>query len=114
MFYEYQIRFPYQVFHVYTWNTWYLRLMTELPQESIRDLRSHLADVVERADRYHQPTVITRRGQPIAAVVSIDVLRRYQELEEQELNRIVDERMAHRGAGIPLEDVLRETLSRDD
>lgn len=79
--------------------------MTELPQESIRDLRAHLADVVERADRHHQPTVITRRGRPVAAVVSIDVLRRYQELEEQELNR---------SAGIPLEDVLRETLSRDD
>jgi prevent-host-death family protein len=88
--------------------------MTELPAESIRDIRAHLADVVERADRYDQPTVITRRGKAVAAVVSIDVLRKYQEWEEREINRIVDERMANRSAGIPLEDVIEETQARSE
>ena len=88
--------------------------MSELPTESIRDLRAHLAEVVERADRDDQATVITRRGKPVAAVVSIEVLRKYQEWEERELNRIIDERMADRSARIHLEDVIAETLARSD
>ncbi len=82
--------------------------------ESIRDVRAHLADVVERAERDDQPTIITRRGKAVAAVVSIDVLRKFQQWEERELNRIVDERMAQRSAGIPLEDVIQETLARSE
>jgi prevent-host-death family protein len=88
--------------------------MSELPAESVRDVRAHLADVVDRADRDDQPTVITRRGKAVAAVVSIDVLRKYQEWEEQEINRIVDERMARRSVGIPIEDVIQETLDRSE
>jgi prevent-host-death family protein len=99
---------------VYTWHTWYIQCMSELPTESVRDARAHLADIVERADRDDQPTVITRRGKAVAAVVSIDVLRQYQEWEEREINRIVDERMARRSVGIPLEDVIQETLARSE
>ena len=88
--------------------------MSEVPAESVRDIRAHLADVVERADRDDQPTIITRRGKAVAAVVSIDVLRKYQQWEERELNRIVDERMAKRSVGIPLEDVIQETLARGE
>ena len=61
-----------------------------------------------------QATVITRRGKPVAAVVSIDVLRKYQDWEERELNRIIDERMADRSNRVPLEDVIAETLARGD
>ena len=92
----------------------YTSPMSELPVESIRDLRAHLAEVIERADRDDQPTVVTRRGKAVAAVVSIDVLRKYQEWEERELNRIIDERMADHAAGIPLEDVIGETLARNE
>ncbi|WP_406191604.1 MULTISPECIES: type II toxin-antitoxin system Phd/YefM family antitoxin [unclassified Streptomyces] len=88
--------------------------MTQMPTESIRDVRAHLADVVERADRDDQPTVITRRGKEVAAVVSIDVLRKYQQWEEREINRIVDERMTNRAAGVPIEDVMKETLARSE
>jgi prevent-host-death family protein len=88
--------------------------MCELPTESVRDLRAHLADVVERADRDDQATVITRHGKPVAAVVWIEVLRKYQEWEERELNRIVDERIADRSARVPLEDVIAETLARSE
>jgi len=38
----------------------------------------------------------------VAAVVSIEVLRKYQEWEERELNRIIDERIADRSGRIPL------------
>ncbi|MCX4235297.1 type II toxin-antitoxin system Phd/YefM family antitoxin [Streptomyces ortus] len=88
--------------------------MTQMPIESIRDVRAHLAEVVERADRDDTPTVITRRGREVAAVVSIEVLRRYQEWEEREINRIIDERMASKAAGAPIEDVMRETLARGE
>ena len=99
---------------VYTCGTVHHQVMSELPTESIRDLRAHLAEVVERADRNNQATVITRRGKPVAAVVSIEVLRKYQEWEERELNRIIDERMADRAHRVPLEDVIAETLARSD
>jgi len=98
---------------VYTWPTWYAHDMSEMPSESVRDVRSHLADVVDRADRDDQATVITRRGKPVAAVVPIEVLRKYQEWEEREINRIVDERMSSRSAAIPMEDVIQETLARN-
>ena len=91
-----------------------LGVVSELPTESVRDLRAHLAEVVERADRDDQATVITRRGKPVAAVVSIEVLRKYQEWEERELNRIIDERIADRSARVPLEDVIAETLARTE
>ncbi len=69
---------------------------------------------MERADRDDVPTVITRRGKPVAAVVSIEVLRRYQEWEEREINRIIDERMANSEPGIPIEDIMRETVARSE
>ena len=85
-----------------------------MPTESIRVVRARLAEVVERADRDDMPTVITRPGKEIAAVVSIDVLRKYQEWEAREINRIIDERMASPEPGVPLEDVMRETLERGE
>ncbi len=56
--------------------------MTQMPEESFCDVRAHLAEVVERAER--------------------------------ETNRIIDERMANRSAGVPIEDVMRETLARSE
>ncbi|MEU7080542.1 type II toxin-antitoxin system prevent-host-death family antitoxin [Streptomyces sp. NPDC046409] len=50
----------------------------------------------------------------MAAVVSIEVLRKYQEREEREINRIIDERMANPAPGIPIEDIMRETLARGE
>jgi prevent-host-death family protein len=72
-----------------------------------------LGDVVDQAVA-DQPTVITRRGKEVAAVVSIDEYRRYRAWEEGEINAIIDARMADSRPGIPLEDVMRETLARDE
>lgn len=88
--------------------------MSEMPVESIRHVRDHLADVVDRADRDDEPTVITRRGKEVAAVVPVELLRRYQRLEEQEIIRIVRERMDGSEPGIPLEQVMAETLARPE
>lgn len=88
--------------------------MSELPTESIRAVRDHLADVVDRAERDDTPTVITRRDKEVAAIVSIDTLRQFQRWEEQELNRVIDERMASGEPTVPLEDVIAETLARPE
>ncbi|KMO99140.1 hypothetical protein [Streptomyces roseus] len=50
----------------------------------------------------------------VAAIVSIEVLRKYQEWEEREINRIIDERMADPAPGIPIEDIMRETPARGE
>ena len=84
--------------------------MSEMQVESIRQVRDHIADVVDRADRDDSPTVITRRGREVAAVVPIGMLRRYQQLEEQEVMRMVNERMANPAPGIPMEQVMAEIL----
>lgn len=44
--------------------------MSEASIESIRQVRQHLADVVARAEST-TPTVITRRGEAVAAIVSL-------------------------------------------
>ncbi|MEV6057096.1 type II toxin-antitoxin system Phd/YefM family antitoxin [Streptomyces sp. NPDC052107] len=82
--------------------------------ESVREVRAHLAEVVDRADRDDLPAVITRRGKEVAVVVSTEVLRKYQEWEEREINRIIDERMANPAPGIPIEDIMRETPARGE
>uniref|UniRef100_UPI000363A688 type II toxin-antitoxin system Phd/YefM family antitoxin n=1 Tax=Nocardiopsis chromatogenes TaxID=280239 RepID=UPI000363A688 len=82
--------------------------------ESLRRVRDHLADAVDRADRDGEPTVITRHGKEVAAVVPIGLLGRYQEFAEQETVRIVRERMDGSEPGIPLEQVMAETMERPD
>lgn len=88
--------------------------MSELPVESIREVREHLADVVDRADRDDEPTVITRRGKQVAAVVPIDMLRKFQQYEEQAIIRMVQDRMANPAPGVSLEDVMAETIDRTE
>ncbi|MFE5580765.1 type II toxin-antitoxin system prevent-host-death family antitoxin [Kitasatospora sp. NPDC056531] len=58
--------------------------------------------------------MIRRRDKEAAAVVSIEVLREHQEREDREINRIIDERMANPSPGVPIEDVMRETLARSE
>ncbi|MFC9087074.1 type II toxin-antitoxin system Phd/YefM family antitoxin [Nocardiopsis dassonvillei] len=84
--------------------------MSEMQVESIRQVRDHIADVVDRADREDSPTVITRRGKEVAAVVPIDLLRRYQRFEEQEILRMVRERMDNPEPDIPMEQVMAEIM----
>ncbi|MBB6172035.1 prevent-host-death family protein [Nocardiopsis mwathae] len=85
-----------------------------LPSESIRDLRDHLSEVIDRVNSTESPTVITRRGKEVGAIIPIDALRLFLQWEEEHLNRIVDERMSDPGPGVPLEDVIAETLARSE
>ncbi|MDX3385590.1 type II toxin-antitoxin system Phd/YefM family antitoxin [Streptomyces niveiscabiei] len=63
--------------------------------ESMAEVRSHLADVIDRARREGTPTIITRRGKQEAVVIDIEEYRRLREVaesaEEAWLNRLADE-----------------------
>ena len=82
---------------------------------SIRELRERIADVVDRAAHDDVPTVITRRGREVAAVVPIETLREWQRWEEQQVTALIDERMrASDGTGATLAEVMAETLARPE
>lgn len=59
------------------------------------EVRSHLADVIDRARRDETPTIITRRGKEEAVVIDIAEYRHLKEVEEAAedawLNRLADE-----------------------
>lgn len=82
---------------------------------SVRELRDRLADVIDRAIQ-DEVTVVKRRGREVAAVVPIEFLREYQRLEEARVVALLDERMAaaRSGEGVPLEEVIAETLARPE
>ncbi|MFJ8433119.1 type II toxin-antitoxin system Phd/YefM family antitoxin [Kitasatospora sp. NPDC094019] len=87
--------------------------MSEQPVQtvSIREARERLADVVDRAER-DEPTVITRRGREVAAVVPIELLREYRQWEERELMRLIEERRDE--PTYSLDEVMAETLARPE
>jgi len=62
--------------------------MSAILVEPARQVRDHFSEVIERSE----PTIITRHGREIAAVISIDDLRRFEELEARELHRLIEER----------------------
>jgi prevent-host-death family protein len=86
-----------------------------VPNESIRDVRQHLAEIVDWAERDGSPTVITRHGREVAAVVPMEFLREYRILEEREVLRILNERRAaDDGTRYTLEEIMAETLARPE
>ncbi|MEU7564654.1 type II toxin-antitoxin system Phd/YefM family antitoxin [Streptomyces fradiae] len=69
--------------------------MSEPIVESMAEVRSHLADVIDRARREETPTIITRRGKQEAVVIGIEEYQRLwriaEDAEEAWLNRLADE-----------------------
>ncbi|WP_406298562.1 type II toxin-antitoxin system Phd/YefM family antitoxin [Embleya sp. NBC_00888] len=69
--------------------------MSEPVIASMAEVRSHLADVLERARRDETPTIITRRGKEEAIVIDIHEYQRLRRLadrvEESWLNTRADE-----------------------
>lgn len=73
----------------------YIRDMSDPVVESMAEVRSHLADVIDRARREETPTIITRRGKQEAVVIDIQEYQRLREVaenaEEAWLNQLADE-----------------------
>ncbi|MEU7026721.1 type II toxin-antitoxin system Phd/YefM family antitoxin [Streptomyces sp. NPDC046275] len=69
--------------------------MTEPVIASMAEVRSQLADVLDRAHREETPTIITRRGKQEAVVIDIEEYRRLTRLaeaaEDAWLNKLADE-----------------------
>jgi prevent-host-death family protein len=81
----------------------YISYMSEPVIASMAEVRSHLADVIDRARRDDIPTVITRRGREEAVLVDIDEYRRLRRIaersEEAWLNQLADEAESEGTAG---------------
>jgi prevent-host-death family protein len=73
----------------------YINDMSDPVVESMAEVRSHLADVIDRARREETPTIITRRGKQEAVVIDILEYQRLRRLaedtEEAWLNGLADE-----------------------
>jgi prevent-host-death family protein len=94
---------------------YYTHDMSEPVTESMAEVRSHLADALDRARRDATPTIITRRGKPEAALIDIDEYRRLKDLEEQAedawLSRLVSAaQAADDGTSVSLEEMTAEIL----
>ena len=76
---------------------------------SIRMVRDNIADVVDLA-RQDEPTVVTRRGREIAAVVPTGMLFQWRRWEEEKLISLFEARGA--SATVPLATVLIQVLGR--
>jgi prevent-host-death family protein len=85
--------------------------MSAIFVQPARQVRDHFSEVIER----DQPTVVTRHGREIAAVIAIDDFRHYQELQARELHQLIEERR-HEVAlpGHTLAEMLEETIARDE
>ena len=51
---------------------------------SIAEIKSKLSDYIARSVHRHERIIITRRNRPVAALVSIDDLRRLEQSEERQ------------------------------
>ncbi len=96
----------------------YIGYMSEPVVESMAEVRSHLADVIDRARREETPTIITRRGRQEVVVIDIDEYRHLRrtadDTEEAWLNRLADESEAEGTEGsVSLEEMAAILRSRE-
>ncbi|MGW5450852.1 type II toxin-antitoxin system prevent-host-death family antitoxin [Nocardia sp. NPDC003979] len=82
-------------------------------QLSIREARAQLPAVVSAAAQDGHVTVITRAGEPAAAVIPLFMLAKLEEWEDQQLERMADEALAEGGepANITLGQMMDDILS---
>lgn len=66
-------------------------------QLSIRDARAQLPAVVSAAAHEGHVTVITRGGEPAAAVIPLFMLAKLEEWEDEQLGRMADAALAEGG-----------------
>ena len=78
---------------------------------SISKAKAELTDIVNRAVKAKERTVLSRRGKGIAAVVPIEDLRLLEHLTQEEMDRqdIEDARkaLAEGGKSIPVREFMR-------
>lgn len=72
---------------------------------STADARKHFADIVNKVAYGKEPIVLTRRGQKVAALVSMDELELLQQIEDRIDIEDAKKALAEPGKNIPAEKV---------
>ena len=75
---------------------------------STADARKNFADIVNKVAYGKEPIVLTRRGQDIAALVSIDELELLQQIEDHIDIEDAKQALAESGDNIPAEEVWKQ------
>ena len=75
---------------------------------STADARKRFADIVNKVAYGKEPIVLTRRGQEVAALVSIDELELLQQIEDYIDIEDAKKALAEPGENIPAEEVWKK------
>jgi len=85
-----------------------------MTRRNISEARNEFPELVNRAAYANEPTIVSRRGKDVAAVISIAELRLLERLAQEEMDRIdiaaAEEalREAEEKGSRPLRDLMRE------
>ena len=90
----------------------YTECMTE-NTVTVREARAHLADHINRAEE-GVPTVITRNGTPVAAVVPISDFEALEEAADVMLAREAEAVLAEGGSTVTMAELLADLFSERD
>ncbi|MFE7115195.1 type II toxin-antitoxin system Phd/YefM family antitoxin [Streptomyces sp. NPDC057654] len=77
---------------------------------TVRDARAHLADHINRAEE-GTPTVITRNGEPVAAVVPIADFNALEEAADVLLAREAEAALAQGGPTVSMAELLADLFA---
>ena len=75
---------------------------------STADARKHFADIVNKVAYGKEPVVLTRRGQEVAALVSMDELELLQQIEDHIDIEDAKKALAEPGENISAQDVWEQ------
>ena len=75
---------------------------------STADARKHFADIVNKVAYGKEPIVLTRRGQKVAALVSMEELELLQQIEDHIDIEDAKKALAEPGENIPAKEVWKK------
>lgn len=75
---------------------------------STADARKHFADIVNKVAYGNEPIILTRRGQEVAALVSIEEFELLQQIEDHIDIEDAKKALAEPGENIPAKEVWKK------
>ena len=75
---------------------------------STADARKHFADIVNKVAYGNEPIILTRRGQEVAALVSMDELELLQQIEDRIDIEDAKKALAEPGGNISAQEVWKK------
>ena len=75
---------------------------------STADARKHFADIVNKVAYGKEPVVLTRRGQEVAALISMDELELLQQIEDRIDIEDAKKALAEPGENISVQEVWKQ------